>query len=69
MGPKKGLALLLSPDKGDEEEAPASSKGDESDYDDAVADVADVLDVPEEKRKTLGLALRRLVMCCDEGEG
>lgn len=64
------LAILEKPKKGesdDTEEAPESG-ADVGDYEDAVADVADVLEVPEDKRKALGLALRRLVMCCHEEE-
>ncbi len=64
------LAILEKPKKGesdDTEEAPESG-ADVGDYEDAVADVADLLDVPEDKRKALGLALRRLVMCCHEEE-
>ena len=64
------LAILEKPRKGesdDTEEAPESG-ADVGDYEDAVADVADLLDVPEDKRKALGLALRRLVMCCNDEE-
>ena len=64
------LAILEKPRKGesdDTEEAPESG-ADVGDYEDAVADVADLLEVPEDKRKALGLALRRLVMCCHEEE-
>ena len=64
------LAILEKPRKGesdDTEEAPESGAG-VGDYEDAVADVADLLDVPEDKRKALGLALRRLVMCCHDEE-
>lgn len=64
------LAILEKPRKGesdDESEAPESADG-TGDFEDAVADVADLLDVPEDKRKALGLALRRLVMCCHEEE-
>ena len=64
------LAILEKPKKGesdDMEEAPESGAG-VGDYEDAVADVADLLEVPEDKRKALGLALRRLVMCCHEEE-
>ena len=64
------LAILEKPKKGesdDTEEAPESGAG-AGDFEDAVADVADLLDVPEDKRKALGLALRRLVMCCNEEE-
>lgn len=64
------LAILEKPRKGesdDMEEAPESGAG-AGDFEDAVADVADLLDVPEDKRKALGLALRRLVMCCHEEE-
>lgn len=64
------LAILEKPRKGesddDMDKAPESAGV--GDYEDAVADVADLLDVPEDKRKALGLALRRLVMCCNEEE-
>lgn len=64
------LAILEKPRKGesdDTEEAPESG-AEASSFDDAAADVADLLEVPEDKRKALGLALRRLVMCCNEEE-
>ena len=65
------LAILEKPKKGesdyDTEEAPESAD-EAGDYEDAVADVADLLEVPEDKRKALGLALRRLVMCCHDEE-
>lgn len=64
------LAILEKPKKGesdDTEEAPESADG-AGDFEDATADVADLLDVPEDKRKALGLALRRLVMCCHDEE-
>jgi hypothetical protein len=64
------LAILEKPKKGesdDTEEAPESADEGTS-YEDAAADVADLLDVPEDKRKALGLALRRLVMCCHDEE-
>lgn len=65
------LAILEKPKKGesdDTEEAPESGADEAGDYEDAVADVADLLEVPEDKRKALGLALRRLVMCCHDEE-
>jgi hypothetical protein len=63
--PKKGLALVLSP----EGEGPASTPDMEaSEYDDAITDVADLLDVSEDKREAFGLAMKRLVMACSEGE-
>ena len=65
------LAILEKPKKGesddDTDEAPESADG-AGDFEDATADVADLLDVPEDKRKALGLALRRLVMCCHDEE-
>lgn len=66
MGPKKGLALLLSPDKGDEEEAPSSSKGESEDFDDAANDAFDAIKSGD--KEAFGVALRRAVMCCTEGE-
>lgn len=65
------LAILEKPKKGesdDTEEAPDPGADEAGDYEDAVADVADLLEVPEDKRKALGLALRRLVMCCHDEE-
>jgi hypothetical protein len=65
------LAILEKPKKGesdDTEEAPESGADEGTSYEDAAADVADILDVPEDKRKALGLALRRLVMCCHDEE-
>ena len=65
------LAILEKPRKGesddDMDKAPESA-GEAGDFEDATADVADLLDVPEDKRKALGLALRRLVMCCNDEE-
>ena len=64
------LAILEKPKKGesdDTEEAPESG-ADVGHYEDAVAGGGDLLDVPEDKRKALGLALRRLVMCCHDEE-
>lgn len=65
------LAILEKPRKGksddDMDKAPESADG-AGDFEDAVADVADLLDVPEDKRRALGLALRRLVMCCHDEE-
>lgn len=64
--PKKGLALVLSPDEG---EGPASTPDMEaSEYDDAMADVADILGVSDDKREAFGLAMKRLVMACSEHE-
>lgn len=65
------LAILEKPRKGesdDTDEAPESGADEAGDFEDATADVADLLDVPEDKRKALGLALRRLVMCCNDEE-
>lgn len=65
------LAILEKPRKGesddDMDKAPESADG-AGDFEDAVADVAGLLDVPEDKRQALGLALRRLVMCCHDEE-
>ncbi len=59
--------MLLAP-KGagglDEEADTDDTETETSDYDDAFADVADLLDVPSEKREALGLALKRAVMAC-----
>jgi hypothetical protein len=64
------LAILEKPKKGESDDtAEAPESADEgTSYEDAAADVADLLDVPEDKRKALGLALRRLVMCCHDEE-
>lgn len=65
------LAILEKPRKGesDDDMDKAPESADEAgDFEDATADVADLLDVPEDKRKALGLALRRLVMCCHDEE-
>lgn len=67
MGPGKGLALLLSPSKGEESERESKPDLETSDYDDALADVAEILGVPKEKREELGLALQRLIMSCGDG--
>jgi Arc/MetJ family transcription regulator len=39
-----------------------------SEYDDAITDVADIIGVSEDKREAFGLAMKRLVMACSEGE-
>lgn len=66
----KGLLAIFGPkpkDKGESDDT-TEDEAEGTDYDDAAADVADILGVPEEKRKALGLALRRLVMACHEEE-
>jgi hypothetical protein len=69
-GPKKeGLALLLSPEKpgeGGDDDADETTAA--SEYDDAATDIADLLDVPAEKREAFGLALKRFVMSCMDEE-
>lgn len=65
------LAILEKPKKGESDDTtkpPKRSGDEEASFEDALADVADLLDVPEDKRKALGLALRRLVMCCNDEE-
>lgn len=64
--PKKGLALVLSPSSG--ERTASTPDMEASEYDDAMADVADILGVSDDQREAFGLAMKRLVMACSEHE-
>ena len=67
-GKKPSLAVVIEETrKGKtDDEAPANESGENEDYSTSLAELADVLDVPDDKRDAFSDAMRAVVMACSK---